>query len=343
MRSLTRYILSLSILVATLSGCVHRHNAVPDASGAAVYYWRTTMKLDSAERGFLTQHHVNKMFVRMFDVVKRGGIPMPNATITGLDSLPVGIKIVPVVFIMENCLHCDTTELAGRIVSRVAQMCETRNIDCHELQIDCDWTLRSRDVFYSLLKHIRAECASRGWHLSATIRLHQLSMAAPPVDYGVLMMYNTGDVRQRDGTNAILDPQHVAPYLHYLDNYPLPLCAAYPCFGWQLLYSGNEFKAILYSADLKDTTRYREISPGHYFVLRRHATPEYNSDLSAGAWINVGDSVIVVRPSANVIINTRDQVAARRPEMNSQIILYSLNTNEMQYYNNDFYETIYHP
>ena len=57
-------------------------------------------------------------------------------------------------------------------------------------------------------------------------------MEAPPVDYGTLMIYNTGDPRKWEERNPILDYRDVHPYLQRLDQYPLPLAAAYPVFIW---------------------------------------------------------------------------------------------------------------
>ena len=57
-------------------------------------------------------------------------------------------------------------------------------------------------------------------------------MEAPPVDYGVLMIYNTGDPRNFMERNPILDIRDVQPYLKRLDKYPLPLAAAYPVYQW---------------------------------------------------------------------------------------------------------------
>ena len=37
----------------------------------SVYYWRTTLTLDSTERAFLADHGVGRMYVRYFDVVMR--------------------------------------------------------------------------------------------------------------------------------------------------------------------------------------------------------------------------------------------------------------------------------
>ena len=74
--------------------------------------------------------------------------------------------------------------------------------------------------------------------LSTTIRLHQLSMKAPPVDYGALMLYNTGDPRKWVERNPILDIRDVSPYLKRLNDYPLPLAAAYPVFSWLRIING---------------------------------------------------------------------------------------------------------
>ena len=57
-------------------------------------------------------------------------------------------------------------------------------------------------------------------------------MEAPPVDYGVLMVYNTGNPQHFRERNPILDIRDVTPYLRYLSDYQLPMAAAYPVFSW---------------------------------------------------------------------------------------------------------------
>jgi hypothetical protein len=42
--------------------------------------------------------------------------------------------------------------------------------------------------------------------------------------------------------NPILDHRDVAPYLRYLDDYPLPLAAAYPAFSWLRIINGVELE-----------------------------------------------------------------------------------------------------
>ena len=206
----------------------------------AVYYWRTEWRTDSVERAFLQQYHINKVYCRYFDVVMNSdGEPMPNATIRFVQGQQEGIKLIPTVFITENCMHQPHKGLAKKLVDRIVQMNETNDIKgVDELQIDCDYTARNRKNYYDFLQQVRDEAQKHGMQLSTTIRLHQLSMPIPPVDYGVLMIYNTGDPNKFNERNPILDMRDVEPYLRYLADYELPLAAAYPTFRWIRNFEG---------------------------------------------------------------------------------------------------------
>ena len=201
----------------------------------SVYYWRTDLRLDSTERVFLKQYDIKKVYCRYFDVVMGDSSigPRPNATISFSDSLPDGIEIIPTIYITEDCMHKPYKDLAEKVVQRIRQMNETNNINnVHEIQIDCDYTSKSRATYYQFLETIKSQLSTIHYQLSTTIRLHQLSMPVPPVDYGVLMVYNTGDPRKWQERNPILDYRDVYPYLNKLAQYQLPLAAAYPVYQW---------------------------------------------------------------------------------------------------------------
>ena len=224
-------------------GCSQqKQESLPE--GNAVYYWRTDLRLDSMERAFLKTYHINKVYCRYFDVVMdENGEPMPNATITFSDTLPAGVEMIPTVYITIDCLQKSHKGLAEKLVKRIRQMNETNDISgVREIQIDHDYTARNMKVYYDFLREVREAWKSLGGTrvLSTTIRLHQLSMEAPPVDYGALMIYNTGDPQKWTERNPILDQRDVAPYLRYLDDYPLPMAAAYPVFSWLRIISGVE-------------------------------------------------------------------------------------------------------
>ncbi len=290
MKQITIGICLLMCLI--MAGCSERQEL---SEGNAVYYWRTELRLDTTERAFLREYHISKVYCRYFDVVMdKDGEPMPNATITFTDTLPQGVELVPTVYITEDCMHEHHTGLAEKLVKRILQMNETNDISgVREIQIDCDYTARSRKVYYDFLKAVANSSlfTSHFSLLSTTIRLHQLAMEAPPVDYGVLMIYNTGDPRKFTERNPVLDLRDVVPYLRNLDSYPLPLATAYPVYRWS-----------------------RDI----YGVHVEHTV------------------------EADEILRVKQAVEHERPALARCILTYHLDKENIQRYNPEFYETIYH-
>lgn len=249
-----RPLLIMMFLLLTMTACQKQSSRKVLESGNAVYYWRTDLRLDSTERAFMAQYHINKVYCRYFDVVmEESGEPKPNATISFSDTLPDSIEIIPTVYITEECMHETHEGLAEKIVKRIRQMNETNEISkVREIQIDCDYTSKSRKRYYQFLEEVRKYW---GATLSTTIRLHQLSMPVPPVDYGALMVYNTGDPRKSEERNPILDYRDVYPYLKHLDGYPLPLATAYPVFRWLRMVYGVRYE---YTAEAEQVLRVKK-------------------------------------------------------------------------------------
>ena len=216
-------------LLLALTSCSKQQDI---EKGNSVYYWRTDLRLDSTERAFLVQYDIKKVYCRYFDVVinRDDEGPVPNATLSFSSSPPAGVELIPTVYVTENCMHEWHEGLAEKLVQRIRQMNETNDINgVTEIQIDCDYTAKSRRTYYRFLEAVKK---AWGKQLSTTIRLHQLLMEAPPVDYGVLMVYNTGNPQHFRERNPILDIRDVTPYLRYLSDYQLPMAAAYPVFSW---------------------------------------------------------------------------------------------------------------
>lgn len=339
MKKLRLFLFATTIILISMVSCSSRHNDMVPLPAPSVYYWKTVFKLDSIQKLFLKRHDIKKIYLRFFDVdLNEQQVPIPMGTVQFESKVPSEIHIIPVVYIENHCLkeHCD---LAQKIVSRVFTMASTNNMEINELQIDCDWNNRSRLLYFELLRDIKKLLDQRGhFVLSATIRLHQLSQPAPPVDYGVLMCYNTGNIHDYNTANAILDTKEVHPFINNrLANYSLPLCAAYPTFGWKLLFEKGQFRTILREADLTDSTLYRRISDTKYIVTRSHsvAVPDPNS---FGLMIRAGDEVKIDEVSANTLLKVESMLEAKRPNINRQVIIFSLNsinTNKLSAYEMD--------
>ena len=241
------------LAVLLMTGCQNEPQSLSE--GNAVYYWRTNFRLDSTERAFLHIYNINKVYCRYFDVVMNDEAegPMPNATITFSDTLPAGVEIVPTVYITIESLQKPHEGLAAKLVKRIRQINETNDISgVREIQIDHDYTARNMKIYYQFLNEVKQ---AWGGTLSTTIRLHQLSMEAPPVDYGALMIYNTGDLQKWTERNPILDYRDVAPYLQYLDDYPLPMAAAYPVFSWLRIIGNVEIEHTVDASEIKKVKR----------------------------------------------------------------------------------------
>lgn len=297
---------SLVVLLALLASCGGRHERA-----RAVYYWQTTLRLDTTERDFLERHNIKKVYCRYFDVViGDNGQPHPNATLAFDDSFPKEVEAVPVVYILNDCMRQRNDSLAEMIFHRVAQMNEANGVaNVGELQIDCDWSQGTRRTFFNFMATMLGLCHDHGMRLSATIRLHQLSQEPPPADYGVLMFYNTGDVSKLSVSKPILDIKDVAPYLKYLRTYKLPLSAAYPLFTWRVLFRGGRYVGIMHGDD----------------------------DLP----VLPGDSVAVRQPSINDILNAKAAVEKARGDTNDEIILFDLNDNNIKRFRHEDFELIY--
>ena len=266
--------------------------AVEDTTATAheeynsAYYWRTVFRLDSTERQFLKTHNVERLYIRMFDVVENNLLGddalrveylVPNATIIFKDSVPVS-HIVPTVYITTDALRDMHQESsirfwADQILTRVMNMCSYNGIrgKVEEIQLDCDWTQSTQSNFFYLceaMKNIMEQGSdTKGMKLSSTIRLHQLSQSPPPVDRGVLMVYNTGSFLNPDTKNSILSINDVRPYLSALKTYPLHLDFAYPIYRWGLVYRNDHFEGLLRDTDMS-SLQTKELKSGRYMVLQ---------------------------------------------------------------------------
>lgn len=280
-------------------------------SRRSVYYWSTVLDIDSTKQAFIDRHGISRMYVRYFDVVAgEDGSPVPNATLRFRTGVPRGMEIVPTVYIVNDCMAADTTDLARLTLRRIMQMNATNDVGkVKEIQIDCDWTRRTRQRYFGFLRTLRAMAAERGVKVSATIRLHQLSEGAPPVDRGVLMMYNTGDFTDISCGKPILDMRDAAPYLRHLADYELPLSAAYPIYSWRILFRGGRYVGIMHRDD----------------------------DLP----VLQGDSIVIRAPTLGDITDAAKSISSRRIQANREIILFDLNNQNITRFKPDDYEKIF--
>lgn len=228
----------------------------------AFYYWKTNLHVNADEQSILKGTKASTIYLRLFDV---------DWNQNRLKALPVGIlqadsirdsllQYIPVVYITQACLtrlqEKDVPELSAHINSLIGSLCTKYNLNPKEIQIDCDWTKNSAEVYFSLLKQLKSETYFSTKLLSCTIRLHQVKFTAtsgiPPVDKGMLMVYNMGNLTRYGGHNSILEAQEAKDYLKHIGIYPLPLDVALPIYHWAALFEHARFKGITYNISKSD-------------------------------------------------------------------------------------------
>ncbi|MBD5321112.1 MAG: hypothetical protein HDS07_09540 [Bacteroides sp.] len=306
----------------------------------AVYHWKTTFSIDSADHQFLLTHGIRRIYLRMFDVDDVAGEAIPIAT-TEIHSFYFpwkddyeqlnsdSVYFVPTIYITLDALKLAKgreADLAEKIVERVKNMCSYHKYELthiEALQLDCDWTSSTRESFFALCSATSKAIASKGlpWQLSSTIRLHQLRQSPPPVDYGVLMVYNTGSFSDPDASNSIINLADVEPYLKFLPSYPLHLDVAYPTYSWQLLFRNRQFIGLLEGVDTNDRERFAPAGANSFRALSD--VPFRNIIIRRGDIIRCESSRFSEIAPIKALIEKR---LARRPHSN---ILYHLDSKNL--------------
>ncbi|TPG32100.1 hypothetical protein [Flavobacterium pectinovorum] len=142
-------------------------------------------------------------------------------------------------------------------------------VDFKEILIDCDWTEKSKNNYFYLLKQIKKGFPTA--QVSATIRLWQYKYASkagiPPVDKGLLMCYNLTKPEDFKTKNSIGTSEELAQYIRH-DQYKLKLDIALPLYSWAVVFRGNQFKGILSDYDQlrNDTIKLKKISDIKYVL-----------------------------------------------------------------------------
>ena len=334
-------IICLLALIFIIAGCSEKRSLAPTSEPRdkenAVYYWKTRFELDDSEAAFLKENEVRRIYLRYFDVdyeknpvTHEEGI-VPIGTVSVVTSKPRDIEIVPTVFITVSSLvyirdNKIISDSAWKIVRRVLNMSSYNEMgQIREVQLDCDWTESTQDTYFALCRAVKDLLKKENAIVSSTIRLHQLRVPAPPVDRGVLMLYNTGAMRDPAAKNSILDIEDVKLYLKgETVKYALSLDFAYPTYSWGLWFRNHEFMGILHQNDYSDKSRYAaSAEEGPFEVLKEHFLERHH--------LMPGDIIRPEKSEINAIKETASLVSSAFPGIHSNII-YHLDSNNLKSY-----------
>ena len=321
-------------MILLLTACHQQEQ--PDIS---FYYWKTIFKLSPLEKTTLEENRVKKLYVRYFDVDwnLKSKQAFPQSPIHFEDKLS-GFTVVPVVYIKNIVLQnkdVDVLDLAQKTNDFIKQINTKNQISCQEIQIDCDWTLTSRDNY---LKFIECFKKVSGKKLSATIRLHQIKYfqktKIPNVDRGVLMYYNMGKIAP-DSLNSIYDRNNANRYLMSLKKYPLPIDLALPIYSWaihirdgKVIGLKNKINTSIFQKD------------ANFILTNNNGLKVTKSNYKNGSFYKKDDLLKLERISKNDLLEMANDLEDHLKATPKEIIFYDLDEFNIKNYEKDLFKQI---
>ncbi len=234
--------LSLLVLSFLLLSCSN-----PEHPPVSFYYWKQQFKLSKAQNAKLQTCGTKRLYVKFFDVVlDEHREPIPISKIEFKQGCTM--EVVPCVFVQNEVFNAtkNTSKLAENIAKLVLSISKKQHLKVNELQLDCDWTSKTKDSYFAFLEVLQSQLGKID--LACTIRLHQIkyqeSTGIPPVKKGLLMCYNMDDIDQITTPNSIVSSQVFGQYVNAQTSYPLALDLALPIFQWGLIFRLGKLSVI---------------------------------------------------------------------------------------------------
>ena len=303
------------------------------------YYWKTILKFSETEKEALKENNVQKLYVRYFDIGlhPESNFPIPISPIRFEENLK-GYIIVPVVFIQNKVMlqpNLDVNDLAQKTFGFIEQINSKNKIVSQEIQIDCDWTLKSKENYLKFIEVFKKLSKKK---LSATIRLHQVKYfkktKIPNVDAGVLMYYNMGSIAP-DSLNSIYDQKVAERYLKSLKKYPLHLDFAFPIYSWGVHIRENKvigLRSKMSSASLEKDSNFEKTSP--IFFRVKH------SNYKNGVFYEENDLLKIEEIKPEDLKEMAEDLQGHLAEKPNEIIFYDLDEFNLNNYEKNIFKQI---
>lgn len=229
--------------------------------------------------------HPKRQYVKVLEVDwNPAGGAYPRAKNDFYSGFNDTLQVVPTVFITNRVFENIKTEDLALLATRIAKKCiqedynystEKTSITTPEIQIDCDWTATTQERYFDFLRKLKAAPNMKDVTLSATIRLYQYKYrdktGVPPVDRGMIMLYNLSDLRKYEVSNSIFDKKEAEAYLLNTPSYPLPVDVALPLFSWGVGFHDGKFVSLhndFHPADVTKTSFLKKERDGYYEVIK---------------------------------------------------------------------------
>ncbi|WP_255078348.1 hypothetical protein [Lacihabitans sp. CCS-44] len=316
------------LLVLLFASC-KSENAPKDLQ-RAVYFWKTNFELSQKEKVFLEENEIKKIYLRFFDVDMLQNEAIPKGIVS--IKTKVNQEIVPTVFITNRVFERLKFEQIEVLSTNVLGQINKISNAHKEIQFDCDWTLSTKNKYFFFLENIK-EKSPKSMKFSATIRLHQIKFyektGIPPVDEGVLMLYNTGDWRKLSAENSLFDAQTTMNYLDNLSEYRINLTFAFPFFQQVLAYRNGIFYTFIKNctlSEIKVNEAFEKTKTENQFLCKKDVQFKNIS-------FRENDILKFENSEFEKVNKTKNRILQKTKALKTTIILYHLDEKSLSNYN----------
>jgi hypothetical protein len=324
----------LGVLIFLLFACSKNEKPI-----IAFYYWKTIFKLSETEKVVLKDNNVSKLYIRYFDIGLQPQTqrPIPISPIRFQENIK-DFTIVPVIFIQNKVMlqsNLDIEDLVQKSIHLVNEINASNKIIVQEIQIDCDWTLKSKDNYLKFMERFKKLSQKK---LSATIRLHQVKYfkktKIPNVDSGILMYYNMGSIAP-DSLNSIYDQKIASKYLKSLKKYPLHLDFALPIYSWGVHIRNQKvigLRSKLNVRELKKDANFEQISTVFFKVK--------HSNYKNGMFYEENDLLKIEAITPEDLKQMAEELEENTAMPPKEIIFYDLDEFNLKNYEKNIFEQV---
>jgi hypothetical protein len=324
----------LGVLIFLLFACSKNEKPI-----IAFYYWKTIFRLSETEKVVLKDNNVSKLYIRYFDIGLQHQTqqPIPVSPIRFQENTK-DFTIVPVIFIQNKVMlqsNLDIEDLAQKSIHLVNEINASNKIIIQEIQIDCDWTLKSKDNYLKFIERFKKLSQKK---LSATIRLHQVKYfkktKIPNVDSGVLMYYNMGSIAS-DSLNSVYDQKIASKYLKSLKKYPLHLDFALPIYSWGVHIRNQKvigLRSKLNSSALKKDANFEQTSAVFFKVK--------HSNYKNGVFYEENDLLKIEAITPEDLKQMAEELEENTVMPPKEIIFYDLDEFNLKNYEKNIFEQV---
>ncbi len=325
-----------SLLISlTFLSCSNKIDTVENA----FYYWKSdNWSFSEKEDSLIDKLKVKKLYVKFFEVDHSdamGNFPISKTELRF--SGHNGVNVVPTVYLRNsifiNCSKGSLDTLADN-VNFLTNKFWKEKIDeeksATEFQMDCDWTLKSKDNYFYFLKKLKSISKKQ---ISCTLRLYPYKypdkMGIPPVNKATLMCYNLINPLENHDKNSILDIDELKSYLDTGSKYPLHLDVALPTYSWMQVYQNNQFSQVIYADNKAVKKVLKPVKPLWFEVTK-------DTVINNKVYLRIGDKIKFEELTA-VKIKKAIEIIKREIhfDKNTTVILFHLDEQQLSNYTNE--------